>query len=172
MWIGGYSDWTPAEQREWDRDMDENEQRYAEKEKALETKSSENTPELHWMELALDDPMFEVNYFRAAGTHLYSFDFIKREPMKAGPRNMNFEIVYPLYKRMTDIIEATKPTKTSRIKVSVSSREYWDVVYVEEFPIDDWSYTQMDNIMGGLAEQLTMRQNLNRGLLVQFIFIQ
>ena len=23
MWLGGYSDWTPAEQREWDRDIAE-----------------------------------------------------------------------------------------------------------------------------------------------------
>lgn len=23
MWIGGYSDWTPAEQREWGRDIEE-----------------------------------------------------------------------------------------------------------------------------------------------------
>ena len=23
MWVGGYSDWTPAEQREWDRDLAE-----------------------------------------------------------------------------------------------------------------------------------------------------
>ena len=23
MWLGGYSDWTPAEQREWDRDLKE-----------------------------------------------------------------------------------------------------------------------------------------------------
>ena len=23
MWIGGYDDWTPAEQREWDRDLAE-----------------------------------------------------------------------------------------------------------------------------------------------------
>ena len=23
MWLGGYCDWTPAEQREWDRDIAE-----------------------------------------------------------------------------------------------------------------------------------------------------
>lgn len=23
MWIGGYSDWTPGEQREWDRHLEE-----------------------------------------------------------------------------------------------------------------------------------------------------
>ena len=23
MWIGGYDDWTPAEQREWNRDLEE-----------------------------------------------------------------------------------------------------------------------------------------------------
>ena len=144
---------TPTKWREWDRDL------------------KEKTTELHWMELALDDPLYEVSYLKASGTHLYSFDFIKREPRKAGPRNMHFELVYPLYKRMTDIIEAIKQAKTSRIKVLASSREYWNAVYVKEFPVDQWAYNEMDDIVEGLAEQLLMCQNLNRGLLVQFIFI-
>ena len=171
MWIGGYSDWTPAEQREWDRDLEENERRYDEK-RASETPTTENISDSHWMELALDDPMFEVEYFRAAGTHLYSFDFIKREPKKAGPRNIDFELVYALYLATSEIIEAIKPAKSSRIKVLTSSREHFGVDYTADFPVDQWSYTQVDNIMEGLAEQLTMRQNLNRGLLVRFIFIE
>ena len=131
-----------------------------------------NSSELHWMELALDDPLYEVSYARGAGTHLFSFDFIPRKPMKAGPRNVHFELVYPLYKRMTDIIEATKQAKTSRIKVLASSREHWDIVFAKEFPADQWTYNEMDGIVEGLAEQLTMRQNLNRGLFVRFIFIE
>ena len=143
--------WTPTKRREWDLE--------------------EKTPELHWMELALDDPLYEVSHAHAVGTHLYSFDFIPRKPMKEGPRNMHFELVYPLYKRMTEIIEATKQAKTSRIKVLASSREYWDIVFVKEFPVDQWAYNEMDDIVEGLAEQLTKRQNLNYGLLVRFIFI-
>ena len=131
-----------------------------------------NSPELHWMELALDDPMFQVEYFRAAGIHLYSFDFIQRKTTKEGPRNIDFELVYAMYLAACEIIEAIKPAKTSRIKVMASSREHWDVAYVEEFPVDQWSYTQVDNMIDGLAEQLTMKQNLNRGLLVRFIFIE
>ena len=125
--------------------------------------------EVHWMELALDDPLYEVSHARTVGTHLYSFDFIPRKPTKEGPRNMNFELVYPLYKRMTEIIEATK--EASRIKVLASSREHFDIVFVKEFPADEWAYNQMDVIVEGLAEQLTRRQNLNYGLLVRFIFI-
>ena len=126
--------------------------------------------DLHWMELALDDPLFTVSYIRAVGTHLYSVDIIKREATKKGPRNMDFEIIYPLYVMSTEIIEAGKTVKTSRIKVLASSREHWDIVYVKEFPVDEWSYTQMDYMIEGLAKQLTRRQNLNRGLLVRFIF--
>ena len=144
---------TPAKERELDNDLEE------------------KTPELHWMELALDDPLYEVSHARAVGTHLYSFDFIPRKPMKADPRNMHFELVYPLYKRMTEIIEASKEAKISRIKVLASSREYWDIVYEKEFPTDQWAYNEMDGIVEGLAEQLTRRQNLNYGLLVRFIFI-
>ena len=173
MWIGGYDNWTPAEQCEWDRDLEENERLYDEREKQKESKMNkeEKTPEFHWMELALDDPLYEVSHAHAVGTHLYSFDFIPRKPMKAGARNIHFELVYPLYKKMTDIIEATKQAKTSRIKVLASSREHWDIVFVKEFPADQWTYNEMDNIVEGLAEQLSRRQNLNGGLLVQFIFI-
>ena len=36
--------------------------------------------------------------------------------------------------------------------------------------VDQWSYNKMDEIMDGLAGQLTMKQNLNGGLLIQFSF--
>ena len=32
MWVGGYDDWTPAEQREWDRDLEELEREQEERE--------------------------------------------------------------------------------------------------------------------------------------------
>ena len=41
MWIGGYDDWTPAEQREWDRDLEEYARWHDEKEKQKESKISE-----------------------------------------------------------------------------------------------------------------------------------
>ena len=78
---------------------------------ALETMdatSTENTVDLHWMELALDDPLFTVSYIRASGTHLYSLNISQNPPTKKGPRNLDFEIVYPLYSTLTDIIEAGK----------------------------------------------------------------
>ena len=129
-----------------------------------------NSSEPHWIELALDDPMFQVEYFRAKGTHLYSFDFIQRKTTKEGPRNIDFELVYAMYLATNEIIEAIKPAKTSRIKVLASSREHFGVDYSADFPVDQWSYSQVDNMLDGLAEQLTMRQNLNRGLLVRFVF--
>ena len=42
MWIGGYDDWTPAEQREWDRDLAELE---AEREQRDLTAKTENKKE-------------------------------------------------------------------------------------------------------------------------------
>ena len=126
--------------------------------------------EFHWMELALYDPLFEVSYIRASGTHLYSVDISELSPSKEGVRNLDFEIVYPLYTTLKEIIEAGKTTKTAEVKIIASSREHWEVTYTEEFPLDQWSYTRMNNIMDGLADQLTMKQNLNGGLLVQLTF--
>ena len=140
---------------------------------ALETMdatSTENTLDLHWMELALDDPLFTVSYIQASGTQWYSIDISQNPPTKKGSRNMDFEIIYPLYAALTDIIEAGKTAKTKEIKIIASSREHWDVVYTEEFLVDQWSYTQMNSVMDELADQLTMKQNLNGGLLVQFTF--
>ena len=125
---------------------------------------------LHWMELAIDDPLFEVNYIKLFGTHLYSVDISQHSPTKEGVRNMDFEIVYPLYATLTDIIEAAKTPKTREVKIKVNSKEHFEAVYTDDFPIDQWSYTRMDNIMGGLADQLTMKQNLNGELLVQLTF--
>lgn len=53
---------------------------------------------------------------------------------------------------------------------SVSSREHWDVIYMCEFPPDQWSYAKMDEIIEALTDQLTMKQDLNRGLLMSLSF--
>ena len=132
--------------------------------------SPENKGNLHCMELAIDDPMFEVSYIKLFGAHLYAIDIHQKPPLKEGIRNMDFEIVYPLYSVLTDIIEAAKTPKTSEIKIKVNSRDHFEAVYTDEFPVDQWSYNRMDDIMEGLADQLTMKQNLNGGLLIQLTF--
>ena len=71
---------------------------------------------------------------------------------------------------MTDIIESAKTAKTSEIKIKVNSREHFEVVYTGDFRVDQWSYNKTDEIMEGLADQLTMKQNLNDGLLIQLTF--
>ena len=133
-----------------------------------QTMDCENS--LHWMELAIDDPLFSVSYTKVFGTLLYSVDITQNPPSKEGVRNMDFEIVYPIHQALTDIIEDTKPTKTSWIKINVNSKDHFEVVYTDEFPADQWSYKRTDEIMEGLADQLTMKQNLNGGLLVQLTF--
>ena len=122
------------------------------------------------MELALDDPLFKVDYTRIFGATLYVVDITQNPPSKEGVRNMDFEIVYPIYHRLNDIIKLTKTSKTSQIKIKVSSREHWDVVYTCEFRVDQWTYNKMDEIIEGLADQLTMKQDLNGGLLIQLSF--
>ena len=134
--------------------------------------STENTPDLHWIELALDNPLFKVSYIKAAGTHLYSVDISQNSPTKKGLRNMNFEVVFPLYTALTDIIQAGKTAETTEVKIIASSREYWEIVHVVEFPVDQWSYTRMDILITGLAEQLTRKQNLNGGLLIKLTFTE
>lgn len=65
-----------------------------------------------------------------------------------------------------------KKPSTTPIKVQVSSREQGDVTYVCEFSPDTWSYTTMDEITEALADQLTMKQNLNGGLLMNILLYE
>lgn len=167
MWVGGYDDWTPAEQREWDRDIAELEAEREEKELKVE-----NEDKLHWLELAIDYPLFKATYTRVSGSNLYVVDIAQLYPEKPGVRNMDFEIVYPLYHGLNDIIETRKTPKTTHITINVSSKEHGDAAYTCEFLLDQWGYNKMDEITEALADQLTMKQNLNRGLLMSVSFYE
>ena len=163
MWIGTYEDWTPAERREWDRDLEKMEAE-REQRKAM---NQEN-----WRTLALEDPMFQVRSTEVIGLNLYVFDITQKPPTQEGVRNLDFEIVYPIYHELNEIIEKTKPAKATRLKIRTSSREYWKAVYTCEFPMDQWCYNKVDEITEKLAEQLTMNQNLNLGLLLHLFFTE
>lgn len=167
MWIGGCEDWKPAEQREWDRDLAELE---AEREQRESVMKAENEDKLSWLEMAIDYPLFNATYTRVKGTNLYVVDLNKVSPSKEGTRNLDFQVVYPLYHGLNDIIETRKTPKTSLVKVETSSREHFDVTYTCEFTPDQWSYATMDEITEALADQLTVKQDLNRGLLMNLSF--
>ena len=106
MRVGTYDAWTPAEQSEWDKDLEERWTKHEQKEREM---YPENKKNLHWMELALDDPLFKVSYTQIFGSNLYVVDITQKPPSKEGVRNMDFEIVYPIYHGLNDIIELTKP---------------------------------------------------------------
>lgn len=80
MWIGGYNDWTPAEQREWDRDLEELEAERAQRDQTntltsnVENQKGEDSDELAWLELAIDFPVFKASYTRVNGTDFYVVD--------------------------------------------------------------------------------------------------
>ena len=48
MWIGGYDDWTPAEQREWNRDLAELEAEHERRELTAKTENDKET-QLRWI---------------------------------------------------------------------------------------------------------------------------
>ena len=143
MWVGWYSNWTPAEQREMDRDLAELE---AEREQRESVMKVENEDKLSWLEMAIDYQLFNATYTRVNGTNLYVVDLNKVSPSKKRTSNLDFEVVYPLYHGLNDIIETRKTPKTSLIKVETSSREHFDVTYACEFSPDQWSYATMDEI--------------------------
>ena len=164
MWTGGYDDWTPAEQHEWDRDIEE---MRAEREQRESVMKTENEDNLSSLQMAIDYPLFKATYTTIGGTDLYVVDVKKQTPRKQGARHPVFEVVYPLYMGLDKIIKERTSASTSLIKVQVSSREHVGVTYECSFSPDKWSYTIMDKISEELADQLTMKQNLNGGLLMK-----
>ena len=191
MWIGTYDDWTPAEQRDWDRDMEENERLYEERQKQEQVAVKEEKKELSkepvkeeqpestkevketktWMDWAFEDPLYKATFTRLGDTHAYSVNLIPQTPVHSDvARNLVFEVVNPLYQGLDAILKKEKPIST--IKIHVSSREHVYVYYTCYCTPDTWSYTVMDEILEGLNEQLSMKQNLNRGLLIQLSFIK
>ena len=66
MWIGGYDDWTPAEQREWDRDLEE-----MQAEREQREREAKNENKLSWMELALDYPQFKATFTKIGDRFVY-----------------------------------------------------------------------------------------------------
>lgn len=126
-----------------------------------------NHEDLSWFTMANDFSLFQATYTRVNGTNLYVIDLKLSFPRKPGTRNLEFEVEYPLYMGLDKIIKERTSASTSLIKVQVSSREDVGVTYECSFSPEKWSYTIMDKISEELAEQLTMKQNLNRGLLMK-----
>ena len=188
MCVGGYDDWTPAEQREWDRDLEELEREQREHEAKTDYEKRDIPKRLEkihhtdgkdckkkeqsktWMDLALADPMFKTTFTRMGDTNAYTVNLQEQTPRQLGDRNLVFEVVNPLYQGLNTLLAKRKEGST--IRIQVSSREHVSVRYICYCTPDTWSYTVMDDILEGLNEQLSMKQNLNRGLLLQLSFIK
>ena len=179
MWIGGYDDWTPAEQREWDRDLEALEREHDEKERQVKEEQNEQTTSKDvkdmkeqnekacetktWMDWAFEDPLYKATFTRLGETNAYAVYLIDQTPVYLDvPRNLIFEVVNPLYQGLDVILN--KQQDLSAIKIHV--------YYTCYCTPDTWSYTTMDEILEALNDQLTMKQNLNRGLLLQLSFIK
>lgn len=127
---------------------------------------------MSWIELALNDPLVRVEYRRIGETNLYAVTFKQLEAKQLKGRHLSFEMIYPFYMGMKDIIDARKTRKTTFVKVVATSRQHSHVTYVCTFDVKQFSYDKMDEIITALEQQLTMKQNLNDGLIVQFSFLE
>ena len=165
MWIGTYEYWTPAEQREWDRDLE-----IMEAEREQRERDAKNEKKLSWMELAIDYPKFKASYTKLSDKDMYVVYLIQQTPSKQGDRNLVFEVVFPLYQGLNAILEERKTPKTSLIKIEMTSWEHKHVNYTCECTPKQWSYDTMDKSLAELEEQLTATQDLNGGLLIQLSF--
>ena len=174
MWIGGYSDWTPAEQREWDRDLEENERLMEEREKqrVRELKAMKADSKT-WKEWALFNPFYKAFLIGKDHPLTLTVYLDKNSPVRSDvERNMLFEMTYPMYIEVDKTLRRRLPIGTSQIKLQVSSRKYNHVEYVCYCTPKTWSYTVMEEILQGLTEQLSPPQDLSHGIIIKPSFIK
>ena len=157
-------------ERQWEKELEEKQQ-LSKEEQQEPLKDLKTTEVKSWMDWAFEDPLYKATFTRLGDTHAYSANLIPQTPVHSDvARNMIFEVVNPLYQGLDVILK--KEQGVSTIKIQVSSREHFYVHYTCYCTPDTWSFTVMDEILQGLDEQLSMKQNLNRGLLIQLSFIK
>ena len=126
---------------------------------------------VNWMDCAFEDPLYKATFTRLGETNAYTVQLLEHPPLHATvPRNLVFEVAYPLYQGLDAILK--KQQDLSTIKIQVSSRQHVHVRYTCYCTPATWSYHVMQEIVEGLNEQLSMKQDLNRGLLLQLSFIR
>ena len=174
MWIGGYSNWTPAEQREWDRDMEENARLYEERQKRKERElNAIKADSKTWKGWAMDNPLYKVLISLEVKTSTYDVSLYERSPVRRDvERNMLFEVGNAVYSEFDEILRQDLPKGTSQIKLQVCSRQYKTVEYTCYCTPETWSYTIMNEILEGLNEQLIPPQDLTKGLSIKLSFVK
>ena len=128
-------------------------------------------PNVNWMDCAFEDPLYKATFTRLGETNAYTVQLLEQTPVHSTvPRNLVFEMATPLYQGLDAILN--KQQDLSTIKIQVSSRQHIHVRYTCYCTPTTWSYNVMHEIVEGLNEQLSMKQDLNRGLLLQLSFIK
>ena len=171
MWVGVCDEWTPDERRDCYRELEERVVKKEQKERDVKTEEEET--KLSWMEMGLNNPLYKATFTQLRDIDAYVVELQEQRPSHPlATRNMMFEVVYPLYKGLNAILDKRTTSQTSLIKIQVSSRQHAGVTYTQACTPDTWSYSVMDTLMEGLSDQLSVTQDLNRGLLIQLSFIK
>lgn len=168
MYIGGYSDWTPAEQREWDRDWKE------ENERLLEERKKQQERELNaikaesktWKEWALFNPLYKAFLIGDDGPLTLTLYLDKNSPVRTDvDRNLLFEMSYPMFLEVTKALRRKFPKKTKEIKFQARSRQDKTREFIRYCTPKTWSITVIEDILEGLRIQSP--QDLSEGLIIE-----
>ena len=165
MWIGGYSDWTPAEQREWDKDLEDYE-------KEIELNITEVEPKTP-REWAWFNPLYKAYIIERDNPHVYNVVFSDSYSVRTDVvRDIPLEVGYAVFAEFDPILRQQLPKGTSQMKLQVNSRKYNHVEYTCYCTPATWSFTVMEEIMEGLNEQLISPIVLALGLDIQVSFVK
>ena len=119
-----------------------------------------------WLDLALEKPICKVTYVRYVADNIYVLQMTQEDIPPKGERNLEFEVVFPFYTCITQLLEQRQ---TDPIHLRLSSKEYPHVSCTLSFPLHQWSYEKMDELLTSLEQQLNKSTNLNNGLLLTLL---
>ena len=165
MWIGGYNDWTPAEQREWDKDLED-----YKKEIELNIEYTEpRTPR----ERACFDLLYSAYVHEGDKPHVYDIVFSDNYPVQwEVERDIPLEVGVAVYFEFDPIFRRQLSKDVSQIKLQVNSRKYPHVEYTCYCTPATWLFTVMEEIIKGLNEQKAPLKALTLGFVIRVSFVK
>lgn len=127
------------------------------------------------------DPLYKVKYLQLSKFD-GKFRFVVNLHQRRKPKSEDFiaimaemseELPPPFFARLDEIIQREKQATTYGFQVYATSREHLHVFDTFFFiRLHNWNVQRMKYILKGLSDKLTMKENLNKGLILDITFYE
>lgn len=126
------------------------------------------------------DPLYKVEHLQfSKSDRIFRFDVNLHQRRK--PRSEDLieimaemleELPAAFFAGLDEIIQREKQATTYGFQVHATSRERLHVFDTFFIRLHNWNVQRMDSILEGLSDKLTMKENLNKGLILVITFYE